>query len=68
MANINDVVGELRAIYLELGRKVDALRLGMHLAEYRLDKIEQAIEPTYYVVSRETEDDDHGTQEPLPGL
>ena len=37
---IRDVIGNLRLADLEIIRKIDALRLDIHLLRYRLDRIE----------------------------
>lgn len=59
--DIRDVIGELRERDLALQNEINALRLAIHLCEYRLSKLEP--------VSRETKGDKENGDETteLPG-
>ena len=59
--DIRDVIGELRERDLALQNEINALRLAIHLCEYRLSKLDD--------VSRETkgENENGDTTEQLPG-
>jgi len=53
---IRDVIGSLRQSHLDLLNQINAIRLDIHLIEYRLSKMEERLPiPVRRKVSRETE-------------
>ena len=40
LTEIRDVIGDLRSSYLEVTRRIDELRLTLHLLEWRMAKLE----------------------------
>lgn len=59
---IHDVIESLRATDLEIKRKIDALRLDLHMLETSCAKLTARVETLMtMMVSRETEADGNGT-------
>jgi len=65
---IRDVIAQIRADYLSLSKRIDALKLDVHLLAYQVENHHHE-DTSYFVVPRETEiTDAKDHQPPLPGL